>query len=86
LDNFIFFFFIYNKITFFIFFVFKKLFIYFWNYVYKNFFIGKGFNEPDDYIIRNLKETEYYQELLDKKGETAVSLRHAFLKIEEDEY
>jgi hypothetical protein len=33
-----------------------------------------------------LRETEYYQELLDKKGETAVSLRHAFLKIEEDEY
>lgn len=43
---------------------------------------GKCFTEPDDYIIKNLNDTEYYQELLTRKGEDAVKLRHSFLKIE----
>ena len=40
--------------------------------------------EPDDYIIKSLKETDYYEELLDTKGEDAVKLRHIFLNIEEE--
>lgn len=46
--------------------------------------IEKCFTEADDYIIQNLKETEYYEYLLDKKGESLVKMRHIFLNIEDD--
>lgn len=43
---------------------------------YSNFF----FDKDNDYVIKNLKNTIYYKELKDIKGEEEVKDRHNFLK------
>ena len=43
---------------------------------YSNYFFDKN----DDYIIKNLKKTKYYKELIDIKGEEEVKERYNFLK------
>jgi len=38
------------------------------------------FNEPDDYIINNMKNSEFYKQLVESKGHDRVVERELFLK------
>jgi len=42
------------------------------------------FNSADDYIIMNLQATDYYKDLIAKKGIRSVEKRHKFMNIEYD--
>lgn len=42
-----------------------------------------GFNDVDDYILINMKNNDYYKQLVDLKGEENVGLRKAFLNVAE---
>lgn len=41
------------------------------------------FTDPEDYIIKYMKNTDYYKELVLNKGEVEVTKREKFLNLED---
>lgn len=49
------------------------------NFKFK-FFLDSIFSEPEDYIITNMKKTEFYKQLVESKGQERTDEREKFLK------
>ncbi len=45
--------------------------------------LGLGFSDVDDYILINMKNGEYYNQLVELKGKENVDIRRAFLNLED---